>query len=154
MTTTRRARYFPPRPTDRPGSLIDHCTHAAKHRHGTAVGYTVCKCREVECREAASRDRVANRAEKAADYVPAREKTPLGQLQPKKSHPTTKIPGEDTQGTWLSTRPNIAPEVARAAAWTVLCHANNDADAAYLIDALGIRELALTTRLANRSTTP
>jgi hypothetical protein len=91
---------------------------------------------------AAASARSTQRKKQADDFVPAREKTPFGQFQLKPSHLETRIPGQNLLGTWLSTRPVVPPQIARAAALVVLNHIPDDAEALLLLDTLGIKELA------------
>lgn len=71
-------------------------------------------------------------------YVPARERSPFGQFELHRSHLTTRIPGAQFRGTYVSTAPKVEPDVARAAALTVTANARDVEDARDLLTVLGL----------------
>lgn len=71
-------------------------------------------------------------------YVPARERSPFGQFELHHTHLTTRIPGEQFRGEYLSTTPVVTPDVARSAALTVAGHAIDAEDARDLLAVLGL----------------
>lgn len=71
-------------------------------------------------------------------YVPARERSSFGQFELHRTHLTTRIPGEQFRGEYLSTNPVVAPDVARSAALTVAGHARDAEDARDLLAVLGL----------------
>lgn len=115
------------------GEPITTCTHKHQHWHGTSQGYGTCACRCEHCASAASKARHDARARCPARTDRTGKKTPLKGLE---------LPEGETQGSWLSTRPDVSRDIARACAKTVTRHALNDADARDIINTLGIMELA------------